>query len=88
MSQARSFDVPTDMMSEFRHLLGDGTQEFPHPMQVPLEAAPIMHIMLSKEDLRAAAPQISPNIGIGGYVCNTAARILDEVVVPTPVGTR
>jgi carbonic anhydrase len=34
------------------------------------------------------APQISPNIRIGGYVYNTAKGTLDTIVPPTPAGTR
>jgi hypothetical protein len=34
-------------------------------------------------NLSGLAPQISPNITISGYVYNTAAGILDAVVVPT-----
>jgi carbonic anhydrase len=34
-----------------------------------------------------AAPQLSPNIRIGGYVYNTAEGTLDTIVTPTPVGT-
>lgn len=32
------------------------------------------------------APQISPNIRIGGYVYNTAEGTLDTIVTPTPAG--
>jgi carbonic anhydrase len=35
-----------------------------------------------------AAPQLSPNIRIGGYVYNTAEGTLDTIVTPTPVGIR
>jgi carbonic anhydrase len=34
------------------------------------------------------APQLSPNIRVSGYVYNTAAGTLDNVVPPTPVSQR
>jgi carbonic anhydrase len=39
-------------------------------------------------DILIAAPQISPNIKISGYVYHTAEGTIDTIVTPTPAGAR